>query len=359
MIILFLDIRYISLIENIMTALPVLTGVNPTIGSLAGGSVITLWGKHLDTVRKVYFGVTEATSFTINTDHPSQIIAVCPPAVLPGQVDLTVTNHNGSSNAIKFTYVDRPMITNVSPTSGSATGGTVVVLQGSNFISTHQVMFGSLMAAYYEVSSNTQIIAITPPFGNLLSTSLTVTNLAGTSQAVPFAIMSSVQPLITSIDPSRGSSSGGETVTLYGSGFTSVINVNFGGTNLVPTIISDNQIEVVSPPGLSSVYVFVNNVVENSNSVIYTYINPPIISAVSPNTGSGFGSNYVTITGLSLSWTSAVNFGSQVSTQISVINDAQISVNVPPGVGTVNVSVVTPGGTSNNLTYTYVGAPQI
>jgi hypothetical protein len=59
---------------------------------------------------------------------------------------------------------------------------------------------------------------------------------------------------IDSIDPSRGPSSGGTTVTLIGHGFTGTTSVRFDegakpveGTSL--TVVSDTKMTVVTPPG--------------------------------------------------------------------------------------------------------------
>jgi len=330
--------------------LPIITGVNPTIGSIAGGSVITIWGHHFKNIKHVYFGVTQAISFTINSHN--QITAICPPIMEPAVVDLTIANKHGASNAIKFTYIDKPIINNI------IVNDSLVTINGSNFTSTFKVLFGEQDALYFKVTSDTLIEAIAPSFTLPSNIDIIITNLAGDSLPFPFTF--SVPPLITSINPSRGSSLGGDLITIYGQGFTNVINVSFGGTDIAPLIISDTQLTVTSPPGLSTVYVYVNTATEQSNSVTFTYVASPTISSISPNSGPTAGHNYVTITGTELTWATSVNFGAQSSTQISIISDSLLTVSVPPGsAGVVNVSVVTPGGTSNTLPYTYVDPPII
>ncbi|MDX3457167.1 IPT/TIG domain-containing protein [Streptomyces sp. ME02-8801-2C] len=78
---------------------------------------------------------------------------------------------------------------------------------------------------------------------------------------------------------------------------------------------------------------------------------------ISPNQGSTGGGTLVTITGTNLSNTSAVKFGGKSATSITNVSPTQVTAVSPSGTGTVGVTVTTPGGTSNPLSYFYVGAP--
>ncbi|MDB6081689.1 MAG: putative surface layer protein [Chlamydiia bacterium] len=60
----------------------------------------------------------------------------------------------------------------------------------------------------------------------------------------------SVAPIITGISPSHGSTAGGDTVTITGSGFTGITSVQFDTSAATSYIInSDNSITAISPPG--------------------------------------------------------------------------------------------------------------
>jgi phospholipase C len=54
-------------------------------------------------------------------------------------------------------------------------------------------------------------------------------------------------PVITSLSPTQGSSTGGDTVTISGSGFAAGAKVTFGGLAAATTVISSTQISVVTP----------------------------------------------------------------------------------------------------------------
>jgi len=78
---------------------------------------------------------------------------------------------------------------------------------------------------------------------------------------------------------------------------------------------------------------------------------------ISPNQGSTGGGTTVTITGTNLSSTSAVKFGSKPATTFTQVSPTQVTAVSPSGTGTVGVTVTTPGGTSNPVSFFYVGAP--
>ncbi len=73
----------------------------------------------------------------------------------------------------------------------------------------------------------------------------------------------------------------------------------------------------------------------------------PVVSSVSPNTGSTAGGKSVTITGANLTGATAVKFGTAAATGVTVVNAGQITATTPAGsAGTVDVTVTTSHGTS-------------
>lgn len=78
---------------------------------------------------------------------------------------------------------------------------------------------------------------------------------------------------------------------------------------------------------------------------------------ISPNQGSTGGGTLVTITGTNLSNTSAVKFGSKFATSVTNVSPTQVTAVSPSGTGVVGVTVSTSGGTSNPVSFYYVGAP--
>ncbi|MFJ9447374.1 IPT/TIG domain-containing protein [Kitasatospora sp. NPDC101235] len=107
------------------TPAPVVAGLAPDHGPLAGGTTVTLTGSHLTGATAVSFGAVPATAFTVDSD--SQITATAPAGSAPGAVDVTVTTPAGASTGRPYTYVD-PLSTGsyvFSETSDPTSGSTV------------------------------------------------------------------------------------------------------------------------------------------------------------------------------------------------------------------------------------------
>jgi IPT/TIG domain len=101
-----------------------------------------------------------------------------------GTVDVTVTTPAGTSatsTADQFTYtaVAAPTVTGLSPTTGPATGGTLVTITGTSFTGATAVDFGTTPATNVTVVNDTTITADTPAGTGLVN--VTVTTPAGTS----------------------------------------------------------------------------------------------------------------------------------------------------------------------------------
>jgi hypothetical protein len=86
---------------------PKVNTVSPKTGPAAGGTSVTITGTDLTSgsTPAVNFGSTEASEVTVLSGK--QIVAVSPPVLLAGTVDITVTTAGGTSAAIakdRFTY---------------------------------------------------------------------------------------------------------------------------------------------------------------------------------------------------------------------------------------------------------------
>ncbi|MFF1909914.1 IPT/TIG domain-containing protein, partial [Kitasatospora sp. NPDC058218] len=169
-----------------------------------------------------------------------------------------------------------------------------------------------------------------------------------------------VAPTLGTVSPTQGASAGGTSVTLTGSHFTGATAVKFGASAAPSfTVSADSVITTVSPPGSGTVQVTVTTPGGTSNGLTYTYTGPPAptLGTVSPTQGASAGGTSVTLTGSHFTGATAVKFGASAAPSFTVSADSVITTVSPPGSGTVQVTVTTPGGTSNGLTYTYTGPP--
>ena len=161
-------------------AQPKITGMSPMSGPAVGGTTVIITGSDFTGASKVLFGTVAASSFTVNSD--TQITAVSPAG--SGTVDVRVSTPGGSSvasNADRFTYVPAPIVTSVSPNTGSVLGGTTVTITGTGFTGASQVLFGTVPASSFTVNSDTKITAVSPvPVGSG-TVDVKVTSPGGTS----------------------------------------------------------------------------------------------------------------------------------------------------------------------------------
>ncbi|WP_159850713.1 IPT/TIG domain-containing protein [Nocardia sp. CY41] len=160
-------------------------------------------------------------------------------------------------------------------------------------------------------------------------------------------------PALASIFQFQGPEAGGHLVYLNGSGLTGVTAVTFGSTPATSfTVDSDTEIAVFTPAGTSTVQVTVTVPNGISNGVSYTYVPVPTLTSVNPTSGPEAGGNTVVLTGTGLATGASVRFGI-VASDFTVDSDTQITAIAVPGTGTVDITVITAGGTCNGVSYTY------
>jgi hypothetical protein len=232
--------------------------VTPAAGPLAGGIQVIITGTGFTGITgasSVTFGGTNATSYTVNND--TQITAVAP-AHVAGVVDVVVTGAGGTSAntaADNFTYTALPVITSVTPASGSTAGGTVVTITGFNFTGATVVAFEGTPGTNVSVNAGGTQITVTTPARAAGTADITVTTPAGTNaDTATDNFVFGGGPSITGLSPTQGPTAGGTTVTITGTGFTGATAVMFGATAATSfNVVNDTTITAVSPVGVNGV----------------------------------------------------------------------------------------------------------
>ena len=134
---------------------------------------------------------------------------------------------------------------------------------------------------------------------------------------------------------------------------------NAAGTAAVTTSPTSTLVVNLTPPGATTVTPVTLDCTEPVVQISSTTVSAPrtAVTSVLPNAGPLAGGSSVTIDGTSLGGATAVNFGSAPGT-ITADSDGSLTAIAPPGpAGTVDVTVVTPIGTSaisptDHFTYT-------
>ena len=374
---------------NVLPPSPTLTSLNPSSGAAGGGNNVILTGINFTGATDVNFGPVDISTvcgsgicFSIDSD--TQITVQNVPAHAAGGVPVTVTTPGGTTGSKTYTYVAAaPTLSSVAPASGSTLGGNNVVLAGTNFTGATDVNFGPVdistvcgSGTCFSIDSDTQITVRNVPAHAAGGVPVTVTTPGGTSASKTYTY-ATPPPTLTNLNPTSGSTLGGNDVVLTGTNFTGATDVNFGpaditnicGSGTCFSIDTSTQITVSNVPAHAAGGVSVNVTTPGgtTGSKTYTYVTPsPTLTNLSPSSGSTPGGNTVTLTGTNLTGATDVNFGPTDITNIcgtgtcfTVDSSTQIMVHSIPGhvAGGVNVNVTTPGGTTNDLTYTYATPP--
>ncbi|MGW2403170.1 IPT/TIG domain-containing protein [Streptomyces sp. NPDC001739] len=254
-------------------SVPVVSSVSPNQGPVFGGNTVILTGSNFSGATAVTFGTATATSFTV--DSPTRISAVVPPGAA-GAVQITVTGPGGTSApGATYFYLAAPVLTGVTPASGPLSGGTTVTLTGSHFLNATAVRFGAV-AASFTVVSDTRITAVAPPAATAGAVQVTLTTPGGTGGDLTYEYLAA--PVLTALSPATGPASGGEIVTLTGSGFARTTSVRFGTVTAAFTVVSDTALTAVAPPGPPGpVGITVTTPGGTSPALTYSRVLPPTI----------------------------------------------------------------------------------
>jgi hypothetical protein len=350
-------------------AAPTVTGVSPSSGTSAGGDTVTISGTNLSNATGVDFGGTAATNLSNNTGISIQVHS---PSHAVGTVDVHVTTAGGTSAtnspADNFTFngvTPTPVVTGVSPTSGPTAAGTVVTITGTDLGGAAGVDFGGTAATNLTNNTTTSIQVHAPAHAaGTVHVHVTTAGGASADNGTLDQYTFVAAPTVTGVSPNKGPTGGLTSVTITGTNLSGATGVSFGGT--AATNLHNNtstSITVDSPgeaPGTVDVMVTTAGGMSAVNSPAdnFTYFAQPTVTGVSPASGPTGGGTLVTVMGTDLSGATVVAFNGINGTSVTPIDQTHVSVMTPPGSGTVDVQVTTPGGTSavnspaDNFTYT-------
>jgi adhesin/invasin len=169
---------------------PVVSGLAPNEGPVAGGTSVTITGNSLSIggqAPAVTFGSRAATS--VSCSSSSSCTAKSPAGARAGSVEVIVTTQAGSSTpaaagADTFTYLAAaPKVTKLSPTRGPTAGGTKVTVTGVNFgtLGATTVQFGTAKVLPTSVNALGTQLTVISPAETAGKVDVTVSTPAGTS----------------------------------------------------------------------------------------------------------------------------------------------------------------------------------
>ena len=352
-------------VQGTTTPAPTISAISPTSGTTAGGTSISITGTGFLSGASVTLGGTGATNVNVAS---STSITATTAAHVAGAVNVVVTNTDGQSGTLTsgYTYISpnpAPTVTAISPVSGTTAGGTSVTIAGTAFLAGASVTLGGTAATNVNVVSSTSITATTAAH-TAGAVNVTVTNTDGQSGALTNAYTyTNPAPTVTAISPVSGTTTGGTSVTITGTGFLSGASVTLGGTAATNVnVASSSSITATTAAHVAgAVNVVVTNTDGQSSTLTngFTYVSPPTVTAISPVSGPASGGTSVTITGTGFLAGANVTLGGAAATNVNVVSSTSITATTPAHTaGPVNEVVTNTDGQSGTLsagfTYTAV-----
>ena len=238
-----------------------------------------------------------------------------------------------------------PVVTELSPATGSALGGDRIEVYGTHLQTTRQVSFGGVPAEHFTVYDDTHLWA-TPPAGSG-QVEVSVITAGGTATAGFTYIVG--LPVVESVTPSSGPNTGDTPVTISGRGLDQIDNASFGVWSEPAEPQSASSATTSSAPGAGVVHVQVSGgpsgPSQTSANDLFSYLGPVILS-LDPSEGDEAGGTLVTIHGTGLSGATSVTFGGSPATDLVCVSDTVLTVRSPSGAGRPDVLVTALGVTS-------------
>ncbi len=256
-----------------------------------------------------------------------------------------------------------PVISSLSPSSGAASGGTVVTIAGTDLTSASAVRFGTKAATSFSVISAGSITAVAP--AGTSTVNVTVTTAAGVSPIKASDRYTYLPvPVVTRLTPNFGPVAGGTTVTIAGTGFSGASAVSFGATPASSFVVnSSTSITAVAPAataGIVDVHV-TTPIATSATSTKDRFKYLPTIASISPSSGSVAGGTVVTITGTGFSTVdkaTTIQFGTKRSLHVVCTSSTTCTATAPPHeagavdvTATVNSAKSLPNPSVDQFTY--------
>jgi len=402
------------------------TSISPISGSQYGGTIVTITGTFTTTATPSVnfsagaYDAADSKAATV-TAYTATTITATTPGHATGLVNVIVNNAGDMSTLSgAFTYTGAGptstggMNVSANTTAGSATyysgfdsahnvemkyiktaAGSLVNLSGSNIKAPYYVTFGgtqNLTSDFVGLTVNNVdgaagagdgfnlTMMARPHAAGQVSVVLTTPN--GTTAWTNLTYVA--VPVITGISPAYGTSFGGDTITITGTGdFGSASSVYFNNT--AATILTKNATAVTVTSPYANLYITPINLVnittvggDSTKVTVFTYYDPPAIDATSAPAGQTYatspfnvtilGGTTVTIYGKNFTTAAmsgaTVKFNGTAATSVTRTSDTVITAVAPAwpymtvntlwqsgnfiNIQNSSINVTTLGGTSNN-----------
>lgn len=354
---------------------PQIDSFTPTVGPVAGGTLLTVAGKHFATGAEVWFGTVKAKD--VNVLSPF-VLKVVTPAAAAGPTQLKILNSDGqqATSSQPFLFVSPPKVTEVFAPKGPSTGGVPVVIYGENLLPGAVVRFGSTPAQKVEAVDNKTLLVWTPQM-TVGVKDVTVDSPTGESAVLKGAYTVvdpkdvGKQPVIELLQPATGPTEGGTWGRIAGADFQKGSRAVFGNRPAPETELLDpGQLRFVSPPadvsGTVDVLVLQPDGSWASKAKAFVYVDladlgvGPKLTGIDPNKGAVKGGTKVALLGTALDANGLVWFGKLPANSLKSVTGGIEAVTPGQPAGAVDVRHTDEEGRTVVMVaaYTFVPPPK-
>ncbi len=289
-------------------------------------------------------------------DHPANLPVTLQNPAAPGEALYTFATGLGPTNPAN---IDTGFIYRGGNDNPPAVFVDSILVQGIVATPMNVALVPNTVGTYYVE------FALNPSLTTNILSQMTIAQQLFVSNVVTYPIVvpgvTILPPTVSSVVPSTGPLTGGNTVTITGTNFDGTAQVSFGGVPSINySVTNSTTMTATVPAGLAigATSVVVTTAAGSSpNNSLYTYVSVPVFTSISPTSGPIGGGTTVTITGSGLTGTSAVTFAGVNAQSFKVLSDTTITAVTPVAFesGLAQVDITTPGGVVIGY-YTY-GTP--
>jgi hypothetical protein len=246
----------------------------------------------------------------------------------------------------------RPSLHGLGGRAGRTTGGSRVIVRGTDFTHVTKVLFGAKRGRDVKVLSPTRLAVTTTPHSRKWVNVYVFTTHGRTYRNDDSRFLFEQPPSVTTMSSHTGRLAGGSRLTIRGHAFVPGTKVSFGDVPAASvTRVSRWKLQVVVPKhAAGAVTVSVASRFGRSRAVAadrYTFLAPPTVDSIAPATGPA--GTRITITGTGFRKPAQVKFGEVRGVRLFRKDTSTILVTVPAqpagsSPGPVDVTVTTAYG---------------
>ena len=301
----------------------IIVSIQPSVGTINGGSPITIFGLNIPNIQKLVcqFGSVYSEALMVSDQ---KIKCLAPPQNKTGVMRVKIGSKCGSVETSKsgdFEYIFQPSIFDIFPKIGTSLGGTTVVIVGNMFPSSPRIhstfcRFGEFLTSQAQVISSTKVKCNTPAPDTSMALGKSV-KISITFNGVDYHVGSErytyvPQLYLLSVEPRSGPSSGGTPVNIFLSSEINIytdVNCHFGSEIVEGKVVAEErgivgsfQVQCISPPSLLEGKVALEISVHSGNdrslsTKLFQYYVQPHITHIHPKSGFYNGGGNVVVKG--------------------------------------------------------------